>query len=459
MATPSTIFELIPQKLVFGGAALGYHDGRTVLVPNALPGERLEVERLRESKGVVRGRVRRVLSPSPARVQPPCPYFGDCGGCSDQHLAYQNQIAWKVAIFRETLRRIGKLTWDSEIAVHSAYPWYYRNQARLKIGSGADKKIEIGFFANESHRLVEIDACRILSPCLNETLAGLSRMGSRNLFDGVAAIDMMVDDCDRSVMLKICGSLHHDRVESLASTILADLQQVQTISFQADGNRRVLGKGSLTYRVGEFIYRISPESFFQPSRFLLPELVRVVARMDGAPDGHCSPAYFVQNQTGATPGAACRGDLSSCALDLYAGVGLFTLPLARRFKQVIAVEAHPGSAADLAANARAGGVENIRSVNQSVFEFLRRFRASEPDLVVLDPPRTGIGFPSLQLLGGLRPKCICYVSCHPPTLARDLSFLTRRGYAMKAVELFDFFPQTPHLESVTLLQRIDLPSS
>jgi 23S rRNA (uracil1939-C5)-methyltransferase len=450
-------FELVPQKMIFGGAALGHHEGKAVLVPNALPGERLDVEPLRESKGVVRARIRRVLSPSPARLEPPCPYFGDCGGCSYQHLSYEDQIMWKLAIFRETLQRIGKLIWDSEIAVHSAFPWYYRNQARVKISPGAGEDIEIGFFANESHRVVKIDACRILSPCLNATLADLLQIGSRSLFDGVSEIEMMADDSDRRVMLRLCGSVQRDQGDRLARTVLDALPAVQTVAFEPEGQRRIVGEPFLNYPMGEFKYRISPGSFFQASRFLLPELVRVVAGLPpepGSTQGRSSGA--AGHKAGGDGTVRQSRDASSCALDLYAGVGLFSLPLARWFNQVIAVESHSGSAADLRANARAGTVENVRTANQLVFDFLRRFAASEPDLVVVDPPRAGVGFRTLKLLARLRPKQIRYVSCHPPTLARDLSFLAQHGYAITAMDVFDFFPQTPHLESVTLLRRIDL---
>jgi 23S rRNA (uracil1939-C5)-methyltransferase len=180
--------------------------------------------------------------------------------------------------------------------------------------------------------------------------------------------------------------------------------------------------------VGEFGYQISPRSFFQSSRFLLPELVTAV--------------------TDEVSGAV--------ALDLYAGVGLFTLPLARSFKQVIGVEADTRAAADLAANARVHAIENIRPVAETVFDFLRRCAQAEPDLAVLDPPRAGAGINILKLLLALRPKRLHYVSCSPPTLARDLGFLVGRGYRLNSIELFDFFPQTYHIESLAKLSRKDL---
>jgi len=138
-------------------------------------------------------------------------------------------------------------------------------------------------------------------------------------------------------------------------------------------------------------------------------------------------------------------------VDLYAGVGLFSLPLAKRFAQVVSVEADPRSAADLAANARSHGLQNLRPVADNVFDFLRRCAQPEPDLVVLDPPRAGVGVNVLKLLRALRPKRLHYVSCSPPTLARDLHFLLGQGCQLDSVELFDFFPQTYHIECLAEL--------
>ncbi len=447
----TTTFEIVPQKLVFGGAALGYHEGRTVLVHNALPGERVEVEPLRESRGVVHGRLRRVLNSSPSRVEPPCPYFGGCGGCSYQHLTCDDQITWKVTIFREVLRRIGKLTLEPDLNVHSAFPWYYRNQARLRVGFALDGAVRIGFFALESHRLVNVEACRILSPSLNATLAELSQARWSEMFEGTSAIEMMTDDSDRRVMVKFCGSIWRAQGERLAQAMLAALPRLQTVAFDSGGKTCVLGEPRLKYRVGDFTYQISPGSFFQVSRFLLPELVRTVAQLAGqAHAGRDSGGTL--EEAGNESNIHCCRDGPSLALDLYAGAGLFSLPLACRFGQVMAVESDSGSAADLALNVRDSGMKNVRLVKQSVFEFLRHFAVYAPEFTVLDPPRAGVGYPTLKLLARIKPKSICYVSCHPPTLARDLSFLTQHGYTITSMDLFDFFPQTRHLESVSCLE-------
>jgi 23S rRNA (uracil1939-C5)-methyltransferase len=419
-------FELTPQKLVYGGDALGHYQGGTVLVPRALPGERLEVEEVRTAKGVMHARPLRVITAAPERVTPPCPYFGSCGGCQYQHLNDESQSAWKREILRETLRRIGKISWENDIRVWAAEPWNYRNQAQIKV-AGSRGRVELGFYQAESHRLIPVDQCLILSPHLNAVLAALRGEEWPEGLAGCREIELMADDRDEKLMVILRGNFIASHGEALARECLARLPGVSSVAVGRNSGFSVYGEPALDYRVGENLYRISPGSFFQASRHLLPELV----------------------------GAATGGQTGSLALDLYAGVGLFTLPLARGFKQVVGVEGNPRAAADLEGNARKQAPENVRVAGESAYDFLRRFAQAEPSLVVLDPPRAGVGSPTLELLCRLRPVRLHYVSCHPPTLARDLGFLAGRGYTLNSIEMFDFFPQTAHIECVAKLTRSD----
>lgn len=418
-------FEFSPQKLVYGGEALGHYRGRPVLAPRALPGERLEVEAVRTAKGVVHARPLRVLAAAPERVEPPCPYFGRCGGCQYQHLRMDHQATTKKEILRETLRRIGKIFWNAEIPIHAAHPWNYRNQAQLKVALQPDGRVTLGFFEAESHRLYAVDVCLILSPRLNAFLGKLRDADWSPRLAGCREIELLADDRDEQVMLTLRGSLIPEEGQALAEDFLARLPGLVSVAIECGREPRVFGKPALEYRVGEFRYRISPGAFFQASRFLLDELVAAVTAEESG----------------------------SLALDLFAGVGLLTLPLARRFTQVVGVEAHPRAAADLAANAAAHGLNNVRAVAETGFDFSRRFAGPEPDLVVLDPPRAGVGPGTLKFLAACRPRRISYVSCHPPTLARDLGYLLAQGYRLNSIELFDFFPQTFHIESLARLTR------
>lgn len=424
-------FKLTAQKLVYGGEALGHHEGRPVFVPLVLPGERAEVEVARAAKGVVHARPLRILEPSPDRAEPPCPYFGRCGGCQYQHLRVDLQPSVKREILRETLRRIGKLAWDSEIALHAASPWNYRNQAQLKVAHGADGRVELGFFERESHRLFPVDECLILSPRLNAVLAQLRSTGWSSRLGECREIDLLADDRDECVAVTFRGHISRDAAEGAARDMLSKLPGVVSVAVEGEGLTRVYGESGLDYHVGEFRYHISPGSFFQVSRYLLPKLVEEV--------------------TDAQPG--------ELALDLFAGVGLFTLPLARRFARVIGVESARESAGDLEVNVRVHSLANVRVAGETDFDFLRRFAQAEPDLVVLDPPRAGIEARALKLLADSRPKRIHYLSCSPPTLARDLSFLLNCGYRIISVAMFDVFPQTYHIESLVKVTRSDLVST
>ena len=430
-------FEIVPQKLVYGGEALGYYQGRAVLVPRALPGERLEVEARRTAKGVVHARPRRVLEVSPERVDPPCPHFGRCGGCQYQHLKPELQTVAKSEILRETLRRLGRIQWDSEVPLHAAHPWNYRNQAQLKVARQPDGGVVLGFFEAGSHRLFPVDVCLILSPRLNAVLGELRSAAWSARLAGCQEIELLADHRDERVAVILRGSLSSNEAEATAREMLARLSGVVSVAVETGRGLRVYGKAALDYSVGDFRYRISPGSFFQASRFLLPELVAAVT-------GEESVAAL-----------APVSDRQRLALDLFAGVGLFTLPLARRFTQVVAVEAAATSTADLAANAQAHALSNIRVVTATAYDFLRRFAQAAPDLVVLDPPRAGVGVRTLKLLVTCRPRRVHYVSCSPPTLARDLGYLLAHGYQLDGLELFDFFPQTFHIESLAKLTRRD----
>jgi 23S rRNA (uracil1939-C5)-methyltransferase len=430
----SQSFEFSPVKLVYGGEALGFHEGHTVFSRLVLPGERVEVEEFRRQKGVIHARPLRILEPSPERIEPPCPYFGRCGGCQYQHFSHTSQVAAKTEILRETLRRLGQVKWEGPIAIHTGPPWNYRNQAQLKVGKGADGTPALGFFEAESNRLIPIDACPILSPRLNSIVAALRGPTWVDVLAACSEVELFADDRDEKAMLTLAGNWNSTTSEALAQRCLAELPGVATVALVQDSGLRVFGLPHLEYRVGEFAYRVSPTAFFQSARFLLPDFVEAVV----------APRQDSES----------KGPKRSTAMDLFAGVGLFTLPLVRRFESVTAVESHPQAAADLAANAHSVTGNKIRTVTATAFDFLRRCAQSEPDLVIMDPPRAGVGVAPLKLLVELRPKNVHYVSCSPPTLARDLGFLLRHGYRLDSLDLFDFFPQTYHIETLARLSRI-----
>ena len=417
--------EISVEKLVYGGEGLGFRDG-PVLVSRVLPGERVEAEPVRSAKGVVHARPIRIVESSADRRSPPCPYFGKCGGCHYQHIPAELQVEFKKKILRETLWRTGKVNWHGDIPCHSGEEWKYRNRARFQIQPRAEGGAKIGFFEPVSHELCSLDACLILSPKLNEIFEALKSYFQYNFPAGCKEIEAAVNEEDTELILTLRGHLAKPAQEEVARELRREIPGVRSIGIEIPREPpTVFGSGSLDYTVCGFRYQVSHGSFFQASRYLLPSLV----------------------------GSVVGAEKGRIAVDLYAGVGLFTLPLAKKFDTVYAVESHGAAANDLQTNVRTHGLKNIKVIQESTLSFLRRFWGGDPSLLVLDPPRRGAGPKVLKSITALRPERIVYCSCDPATLARDLHDLLGEGYELVAVELFDLFPQTYHMEALARLQR------
>ena len=379
------------EKWVYGGEALARLDGRVVLAPFVLPGEtvRLDVE-----EGIHAGLVE-VLAASPERVEPPCPLFTHCGGCHYQHAPYTFQLARKVEILREQLRRVGKIEYTGEIETVSGPPLGYRNRAQFHIADG-----RIGYLAARSHTLVPVTGeCPISSPRLNQALAEMrDRLSDSRFPRFVHSLEIFTNETEiQANALEADRPVARSFYDWCGSTIAVD------------------------YATSFGTFRVSPRSFFQVNRFLIEPLVD----------------------------AALQGAEGKTALDLYAGVGLFALPLARRFQNVIAVESGSSAARDLEVNAARAELV-MQTERARVEDFLPTF-AETPDFVLADPPRAGLGKSVVAQLERLAPPRITIVSCDPATLARDLALLA--GYRIERLTLIDLFPQTYHLETIAQLVR------
>ncbi|HTV59328.1 MAG TPA: 23S rRNA (uracil(1939)-C(5))-methyltransferase RlmD [Verrucomicrobiae bacterium] len=435
--------EVTIEKLIYGGDGLARQEGATVFVPYVLPRERVEADPVERKKNFVHARLGQILDSSPERIAPRCAYFGQCGGCHYQHIPCDRQLAYKVEILRETLRRIGKIDWTRDIPAHASPEWGYRNRAQWKIrplGPNAaprpranfqDANLGIGYFRPNSASLCAVDDCAVLAPPLLAALQGLrAAILAGSLPASLREIETFAHTAESGgesrllltanfagfpPRLEECAAEFHRAVPGLASLVLYDVR---------GDDMKLDGPGFIDYEAGGTRFRVGHFSFFQVNRFLAAELARAAV------------------QAGASGG--------KLALDLFAGVGLFSLPLARQFDRVIAVESNPAAARDLEANARGVGAIEVRS--SEAHQFLARLKET-PDLVVVDPPRSGLEPEWIARLAKIAPRKITYVSCEPPTLARDLAALIRSGYAVKSFELFDLFPQTFHMETVTQLEK------
>ena len=383
------------DKWVYGGEGLSRIEGRVVLVPFVLPGETARIA----AGNDVHARLLEVLTTAPERVEPPCPLFTICGGCHYQHAPYEFQLARKVEILREQLQRVGKIKFEGEIGVISGPPLGYRSRAQFHIA-----KEKIGYLAPRSHDLVPVEGeCPVSSPRLNQALAEMrGRLSDARFPKFVEALEIFTNETD---------------------------VQINVIDAERAVARRFYdwceSKAAIEYPTSFGTFRVSPKSFFQVNRFLVEKLVE---------------AALPQN---------IEADGGETALDLYAGVGLFALPLAQRFTSVTAIESSSSAASDLVFNiARSGAA--VRMEQTRVEDYLARLDKT-PDFVLADPPRTGLGKEVVADLVRLAPPRITVVSCDPATLARDLAGLT--AYQIESMTMVDLFPQTYHLETVVKLRR------
>jgi 23S rRNA (uracil1939-C5)-methyltransferase len=425
------------EKLVYGGDGLAHVDGNTVFVPYVLPGEEVQANTKSKKKKLIWAELLEVTSPAKEREKAKCPHFQKCGGCHYQHIPAAEQLRLKKEILRETLSRLGGITWDGAILEHSAEPYGYRNRAQWAVRSGMPRAL--GYFLPESSVIVPIDECPVLSPRLAQTFTRLQEMArSVTLPAGIQEIEAFADSADEKIALNVAFEKFPKPAEELASSFREALPQIESLLLldQKKDRFELTGPGYLTHETGRYQYRVSHLSFFQVNRFLIEDLLKTVT-------------------------ANAQGDL---ALDLYAGVGFFTLALAKAFQKVVSVDANLAATRDLYANAEAAGV-SITSHNEHVEEFLKK-TGEKPTFVILDPPRAGLGAEAAEKLAELGAKEIVYLSCDPSTLARDLAVLTgspRRPkqttgpsirYEIAEMHLFDLFPQTFHIETLVRLRRV-----
>ncbi|HYW40780.1 MAG TPA: class I SAM-dependent RNA methyltransferase [Terriglobales bacterium] len=455
------------EKLIYGGDGLARTpvgaDGRNmaVFVPFVLPGERVEAEIRQEKPAFARGSVAQLIEASPDRVEARCPYFRQCGGCHYQHIPYERQLEFKAGILRETLQRIAKIKieLESEIRLHASPPWNYRNRTRLQVqtapefppqtgktGRSGDPGFALGYFRFGSREFLPVRECPISSPLLNQVMARLLELRGLNCPAAVEEIELFADAADERLLAwAFCGREADQRdLLRWAEALERELPEITGVTFFSS-RRRSSGRGSserrledeapidlkslaesgakaIRYRTKNHEYQVSAGAFFQVNRYLVDELVSVVT-------------------------GNARGDV---ALDLYAGGGFFSAALARSFHHIFGVEPSLTSHADFVQNVPA----NVKAVGARTEDYLRsRPVRKRPDLVVLDPPRTGAGKSVIRSLVELGAPRVRYVSCEPATLARDIAALLAAGYHIEEAHLFDLFPETFHIESVMLLAR------
>ncbi len=429
------------EKAVYGGAGLAHQTegadaGKAVFVPFTLPGEIVEAHALEQKNTFGEASLIQVLNASKDRTQPACAHFGQCGGCHYQHATYSAQLQMKSALLRETLERAG-LTALPAIETHTDEPWAYRNRTRFRIGelSGTTR---IGYNRRGSNDFLAIHECPISSPLLVRAAQALLRAregdpSAARWLRSATEVELFTSGDEKTLQMTLFVSKQQSNFTALCEKLQHLVPELTgagaILQAEAGPQRRAKkpqplaswGADGLSYAAAGERYWVSRGGFFQVNRFLIEKFVQLVA----------------------------DGRHGSLVWDLFAGVGLFSRALARGFRQVVAVEA---AANDLTNSFKGPGQ---RAVQATTVEFLRGavVQRDRPDLIVMDPPRAGVGAEVCSLLARVSAPEIIYVSCDPVTLARDLKLLVESGYKLAELNLVDMFPQTFHLETIAVLRR------
>ena len=441
--------ELAIDDLAFGGEGVGRLDGYVIFVRGGLPGDRLRVTLAEARSRYGRGTIEAVLVPSPDRVEPPCPYFGQCGGCRLQHLAYPAQLAFKEKQVRDCLTRLGGLPpFELRPIVPAPEPYGYRNKMEFTV---AEPGPAVGLHAAERYDVVlDIERCLLQSERMNALLdevrrqartRGLSvwdqrtergllrfvtvREGRRT---GEAMVNLVASTPDVEALMPVADALK-TRVPATASVLVNVNAKKASVAIGTE-EHLLLGRDHITESLDGVTFQVSANSFFQTNTVQAERLFALVAE-------------------------ACALDGAETVLDLYSGTGAISLLLARRAGHVYGIELAAAAVADAVRNARANGIDNCTFLAGEVRHVLPALMREgvRASVVVADPPRAGFHPKALAALAALAPARIVYVSCNPATLARDVGDLARQGYRLEWVQPVDMFPQTPHIEAVARLSR------
>lgn len=406
-------FDLELTAMAHGGDALGRHEGRVIFVPYTIPGEVARV-RITEDKGrFAHAEPLEIVTPSPDRVEPPCPHFGlgRCGGCQLQHIRYERQLEIKQNVVRDQLERIGKFR-DPVVlpTIPSPDPWQYRSHVTFT----ALPDGQLGFYSDDNSRLIPIEVCYIIRPELLELYEQLDALP-----EAVERVRLQAGSDPEDRMLVLQTS------DDLAPEIEVDFPLSVNLLLSDNEPVNLIGSPQVTPRVFGRPFRVTAGGFFQANVALAEALVeQVLITLD------------------------LQGTES--VLDLYSGVGLFTAFIAERADFVLSVESYPPAVTD--ADENLAEFDNVDLVEGPVEDVLADLDGPF-DAVIVDPPRTGLSNEVIDELGRLAAPRIVYVSCDPATLARDARKLTGHGYHLGDVQPLDMFPQTYHIESVAVLHR------
>lgn len=438
------------KRIGINGEGVGYFKRKAVFVDGALPDEVVKADVVKAEPGYITARLAEIEKPSPHRQEPACPVYASCGGCQLQHMAYPGQLAAKEELVREAFRRYAGLE-DAPIRpiIGMDEPWGYRNKAQLQLGR-TGPKVLAGLYSPGTHRLVDISGCPIHDPALNRVMDEVKRLlheldvpiyDERTRQGDIRTVVARIGRAEGKLQLTfVTAGERLPQKDRLIRLLRARLPELATIAQNINsgssplvfGDRTIVlwGDERLNETLGDVRFALSPRAFFQ-----------------------LNPVQTVKLYDAVKEAAALTG--RELVVDAYCGTGTIGLWLAPFAREVRGIEIVPEAVEDARDNARASGVTNARfEVGQSerlLPEWVRG--GARPDVVVVDPPRTGCGRELLDALAEAKPARLVYVSCNPSTLAKDCRLLLQSGYRLEWIQPVDMFPQTSHVESVILMVR------
>ncbi len=430
--------KLTVEKLIFGGWGLARTEGKVVLVAGVLPGEVVEVEVQREHRDYIVATLKEVLSPSPKRIDPRCPHFGDCGGCDYQHIPYDLQPSLKEEILREELRRIGQIPPEAvkpTIPSPQDYGWRIRLDLAIEVG----ERLKIGFYRRGTREIVDIERCPVAHPLAERILERFRLALERHLILApvVRRLEITISPDENKGHMVIYCLIHHDKkhMRQMAEELVLECNELKDVLIKHRAlvfPHSVLGKGrtqsALEFSLNGVKILSYPGVFLQANPQQNKRLIK-----------------YLKERLGEGLGEV---------LELFSGIGNLSLPLAPQASFWTGVERSKLSVKNANYNAQKNGIK-ARFVCEEALKLLENWQREgrRCDLLLLDPPRQG-ALEELKRALSLNPSRIAYVSCNPSTLARDLRFLIDQGYVLEEITPFDFFPQTYHIESVSILRKL-----
>lgn len=442
--------EMTVEDFGAQGEGIARHEGMAVFIPRALPGEKILAQIVKVEKRHAFARVVQVLKASPNRVEPPCPHYVQCGGCACQHMDYASQLAFKQKQVEGVMRHIAGLDIEVKPTIGMEEPWHYRNKTALPVACGEEKPL-IGYYAQRSHRVVEIDQCLIAKAESDIVHAVVRRWMEKYRISAyceeahkglIRHVMTRVNRQGESMVVLVINGEKLPHADELLKMLQSEMPKLRSLCISVNKARGnvILGRSYETLWGDERLpdtlcgheFRLSPLSFFQ-----------------------VNPVQTEKLYGTALEFAALTGN--ELVADVYCGAGTISLMLARHAKEVVGIEIVPDAIRDAKENAKRNGVDNVQFRLGAAEDVLPKLvdDGMRPDVIVIDPPRKGCEESVLMAIAKAKPKRVVYVSCNPATQARDAKILCANGYRAAACQPVDMFCQTAGVECVMRFELND----